>query len=356
MTREAIWASLIPMFRNFFDRSNKPDETVTICIPAWRSEAFIERTLGCALGQTHAKLRILISVDQCEDATFSISETFARADSRIEVFAQMERLGWAANVNFLLERVQSPFFFLYFHDDIILPAYTERLLKALRKRPDAMSAHCDMGHFGESEHVSNGCTYAGSAARRLAIFFVAPERGSPLRGLTRSHILGSGLRMPTAAVGGFWANEPYLLRLLAAGPALHVPEVLYLRWDQRKDGLTEGWKDLSPAQVVSGFQTNIASALAIIVEATSPAERDVVVFCLYVHMMLRVRDFEYKAGIAPIGSAEELHPAFANQSLPAGLADLGPDIESWTLQRYQRLLRLEERAARSIKIAAGKFA
>jgi hypothetical protein len=60
--------------------------------------------------------------------------------------------------------------------------------------------------------------------------------------------------------------------------------------------------------------------------------------------MLRVRDFEHKAGVPPIGSAEELHPAFANQSLPATLADLGPDIESWTLWRYRRLLRLEERA------------
>jgi len=332
------------MFRDWFDRSNKSDETVTICIPAWRAEEFIERTLNCALAQTHAKLRILVSVDHCEDATVPICEKFARADSRIEVFPQRERLGWAGNVNFLLGRVQSPFYFLYFHDDIILPAFTECLLKLLYKRPDATSAHCDMGHFGASESVSIGCSYAGSAARRLATFLVAPERGSPLRSLTRSEILNDKLRMPTTAVGGFWANEPYLMRLLAAGPAVRVPKVLYLRWDQRKCGLTEGWKGLSPAQVMSGFQTNITSALAIISETTSPPERDAVVFCLYVNTMLRVLDFEYNAGIAPIESAEELHPAFANQSLPATLADLGPEIESWTLRRYRRLLRLEEKA------------
>jgi len=333
------------MFRHLFDRRNKRDETVTICIPAWRAEEFIERTLNCALAQTHAKLRILVSVDHCEDATVPICEKFARADSRIEVFPQKERLGWAGNVNFLLERIQSPFFFLYFHDDIVLPPYTERLLKVLRKRPDAISAHCDMGHFGASDRVSIGCTYAGSAARRLATFLVAPERGSPLRSLTRSDILGGGLRMPTAAVGGFWANEPYLMRLLAGGPALRVPEVLYLRWDQRKDSLTEGWKTLSPAQVVSGFRANITAALAIIAGAVSPAERVVLVFCLYVHIMLRVRDFEHRVGISAIGSAEDLHPAFANQSIPAALADFGPDIKHWTMQNYRRLVRLEERAA-----------
>jgi hypothetical protein len=72
--------------------------------------------------------------------------------------------------------------------------------------------------------------------------------------------------------------------------------------------------------------------------------------------MLRVRDFEHKSGSFPIESAEMLHPAFANQSLPATLMDFGPDIESWTLERYRRLLRLEERAASSMKIATGKFA
>jgi glycosyltransferase involved in cell wall biosynthesis len=347
----AIRAPLVLMFRHLFDRRIQHDETVTICIPAWRAEDFIERTLRCALEQTHAKLRILVSVDYCEDATVPICETLARADSRIEVFPQRERLGWAGNVNFLLERVQSPFFFLYFHDDIVLPPYTERLLKALRKRPDAMSAHCDMGHFGASNQVSIGCTYNGSAARRLATFLVAPERGSPLRSLTRSEILSEKLRMPTTAAGGFWANEPYLMRLLAAGPAVRVPKVLYLRWDQRKDSLTEGWKTLSPAHVVSGFQANIAAALAIIAEATSPAERDVLVFCLYVHMMLRVRDFEHRVGISAIGSAEDLHPVFANQSIPAALADFGPDIKHWTMRRYRRLVRLEERAADRIWLA-----
>jgi glycosyl transferase family 2 len=341
LTRVAIQASLAMMFRHLFHK--KIDETVTICIPAWRAEEFIERTLGCVVEQTHANLRILVSVDHCEDATVSICEEFARADSRIEIFPQKERLGWTGNVNFLLGKVQSPYFFLYFHDDIILPTYTERLLRALRKQPDAMSAHCDMGHFGASDRVSIGCVYAGSAARRLATFLVAPERGSPLRSLTRGKVLSDGLHMPSGAVAGFWANEPYLMRLLAAGPALRVPEVLYLRWDERKDGLTDGWKSLSPDQIVSGFRANIATALAIIDEATSPAERDVLTFCLYVHMMPRVRDFEHKVG-RPAIDPGELHPAFANQSLPAAIERFGPDIKRWTLSGYQRLLRLDKRA------------
>ena len=204
------------MFRELLGRLARSDDTVSICIPAWQSESFIERTLHCAAMQTHKSLQILVSVDHSEDATGVICESFARKDFRVSVFIQRERLGWARNVNFLLERVRSPFFFLYFHDDLIDPDYTRRLLKTLSKYPDAMSCHCDMGHFGGSDYVSQGRTYTGSAAQRLATFLVTPTRGSPLRSLTRSAALGKNLRLPTNAIGGFWANEPYLMRLVAA--------------------------------------------------------------------------------------------------------------------------------------------
>ena len=168
-----------------------------------------------------------------EDGTAEICHAYARADRRVEVFEQRARLGWARNVNFLLDKVGTEFYCLYFHDDLIEPGYVERLLSALRRRPDAVSAHCDMGHFGASEHVSHGVDYPESAVHRIAWFLVAPNRGSPLRSLTRSLVLRAGLRLPTDAVDGLWASEPYLLGLLAAGPALRVPETLYLRWDKR---------------------------------------------------------------------------------------------------------------------------
>ena len=45
---------------------------VTICIPAWQAADFIERTLRCARSQTYEDIHILVSVDQCEDATVEI--------------------------------------------------------------------------------------------------------------------------------------------------------------------------------------------------------------------------------------------------------------------------------------------
>lgn len=319
---------------------------VSVCIPSWQSRPFIARTLDFALGQTYPHTRILVSVDRCTDGTAEICETCARSDPRVQVFVQSERLGWARNVNFLLDRVRTEFFFLYFHDDVIVPQYVERMLWALRQRPDAISAHCDMGHFGGSEHVSQGVDYPDTVARRLGWFLLAPNRGSPLRSLTRSAALGRGLRLPTTAVDGLWANEPYLMQLLAAGPALRVPETLYFRWDKRAAGLTDGWRALSLEQVYSGYRANVSSFLSILdTAAVSADEREALRFCLHVHIMHRIRAIEAEHAKAVALPAGDLHPAFAAIRVPDALASLGADIETWAMQRHENLVRREAATA-----------
>jgi len=311
---------------------------VSLCIPAWRSEPFIARALDCALAQTYPHTRILVSVDQCEDATAAICHAYARADSRIEVFVQAERQGWARNINFLLDKVRTEFYFLYFHDDLIEPGYIEQLLEALRRRPDAVSAHCDMGHFGASDHLSHGVDYPESAVHRMAWFLVAPNRGSPMRSLTRSRVLEAGLRLPTDAVDGLWASEPYLMGLLASGPALRVPETLYLRWDKRSGGLTDGWQRLSLDQQVAGYRANISSLLSIIDSVSgSDAERQALRLCLYVHYLPRIRLLEGQYGSASAMPAGEVHPVFAVKPLPRELEVLGSQAHEWALQRYAGL-------------------
>jgi hypothetical protein len=303
---------------------------VTICIPAWRSESFIEGTLRCAQDQTHSKLRILVSVDACDDATAEICQAHARADQRIEVFVQKERLGWARNVNYLLDRVQTEFYFLYFHDDVIEKSYTARLLARLTDRADAISAHCDMGHFGAPAAVSIGRDYEGGPVARLCTFLLAPDRGSPLRSLTRTSALRGGLRMPTDAPDGFWANEPYLMRLIGAGPALRVPEILYTRWNRREGGLTAGWTSLKREQIVAGLRANTQTALGIIddIPATE-TEREVLRFAAYIFMLRKVAYVESASGGVIRIQPDELSSAFADMHIPPGFSQMDAEIQDW---------------------------
>lgn len=323
-----------------------PDADVTICIPTWQAEKFIDRTLKCARQQTHAAIRILVSVDLCDDGTEAICREHARRDRRIEVVAQKKRLGWSDNANSLLDRVSTEFYFLYFHDDIIEPTYTARLLEALHERPDAQSVHCDLEEFGNQQAIRLGNAYEGSDTRRLINFLVGPVKGTTLRSLTRSELLGQGLRFPVIAGNGFWRCHPFVLQLLAAGPALRVSEVLYRRW-QRNGSLTKTWGVKSVDSLIDGQRASGRLCLDIIDSAeASSTEKELMRFCLYIFMMTWTRREEIRLKRQELMDPHVVSPAFADMRLPGTLNTLASDEQDWVLRAYGELLLLEGQHAR----------
>ena len=308
---------------------------VSVLIPAFQAAAFIDRTLYLARGQSYANIRILVSVDQGDDDTVARVQRHVKADARVSAFEHRARLGWVGNVNFLLDNVRTPLFFIYFHDDVILPQYVEMLLDALREHPAAASAHCDMEHFGADRPASPGRPMSGTTTHRLLDFMLAPQRSSPLRSLIRRD-RGGQLRLPDTGRHGLWANEVFLLELFAAGPAVHVPETLYARWNQRPGGLTDGWKSLPDDEARAGWQSVIGHAIRLFDKvAETRAERDALVFGLYLQFYPRLLS---KRAMQPplFRDAGELHPRFAELSMPVDLAGYGTDIRQWAEQRWRR--------------------
>ncbi|MGF1656904.1 MAG: glycosyltransferase family 2 protein [Verrucomicrobiales bacterium] len=316
--------------------SNGP--AVTICIPAWQAEDFIEKTLDCATSQDYENIRILVSIDQSNDATAEICRRYAARDNRLSVHVHEERLGWVGNVNFLLDLVETELFFIYFHDDIILPAYISRLVLELQDHPEAGSVHCDMGHFGATEHVSVGRANTGCCAQRMAEFLIVPERGSPLRSITRTSLLKQGLRLPRLVSGGLWANEPYLLHLMALGTALHVPEVLYMRWNRRKGGLTDGWRAFSAEDFLGAYRGNVEASLQVIRSVSlQDWEQEALVFCLYLASLKHLwAECQSRGAVGRI-RPEEVSPAFQNLTLPQHLGRFTGDVEQWILRRAKEM-------------------
>jgi hypothetical protein len=320
------------------------EDEVTICIPTWQAEDFIERTLEFALGQTHRAIRVMVSVDKCEDATADLCLARAEQDPRVEVLVQRERLGWAGNVNALLDGVETPFCFLYFHDDFIVPRYVESLLAALRSQPDAESAHCDMGTFGASNKVERGFDYTRDVETRLASFLLTLARGAPVRSLLSKRLLDGGLRVPSEDVAGLWAAAPFLFALFAAGPAVRVPETLYHRWVLRPGGLTHGWKSVPVEQVRGAFTRNADLYMRTIqrVIPDAHAQRRLE-YCVYLHLMRILRHLELERGVETLIEPAALHPAFAGHETPPPLGGIDPQLSELAALRLRELQELEGR-------------
>jgi hypothetical protein len=320
-----------------------PAPDVTICIPAWQAEPFIARTLQCARAQTHADVRILVSVDRCDDATAAICGEHAAQDPRIEVIVQRERLGWSENANALLDRVDTEFYFLYFHDDIIEPVYVAQLRQALLEHPEAKSAHCDLERFGKQTGVDPGNDYRGSACRRLLNFMLGPVKGTPLRSLTRTELLAQGLRFPAIGDAGFWRCHPFLFHLLGAGPAVRVPEVLYRRWF-RDGSMTTQWNVASLPPLLEGQRASAVLCGQILDDVVATdAERQVLRFALYVFIMTWTRQHETRLGGDRLIDPARIAPAFAEARVPDALAAPEADMQDWLRKGHEDLLALERR-------------
>lgn len=316
---------------------------MTVCIPAFQAAAFIDQTLHCARGQTYEAQRIAVSIDLSEDDTEEICRSHAREDDRVEIHAHRERLGWVNNVNHLLEAVRTEFSFIYFHDDLIDPTYSEQLVGALRQRPDAGSAHCDVVLDGPGgDRPRRGCTYDGSAAVRLLTYLVNPDRGALLRSMVRRDAAAGALRMSVEAA-------VYEMALVAAGPAVWVAEPLYRRFDRRSGGLTDGWGRFPFERLVDGCRSNAVKAQALIEDMQpSPAARELLEFGLAVYMTNRLRTLETTYSAPGLVSLEEVLGEPTTLRLPAAVSELPEDLVVLCTNALERAQRRTAKRAQHI--------
>jgi hypothetical protein len=325
--------SRIPLLK----RHEKAD--VTICIPAFEAAGFIDRTLRFAQGQTYRNIKILVSVDYSTDRTAEICRSFAALDPRMEIIEQGARLGWCGNVNALLVRVETPFFFIYFHDDIILPQYCERLRGALLSNPDAASANCDLLDFGLHNRLAPGRSYEGLIAKRILTLWGVPERGTPLRSMIRRDRMGSDFKLPPEEQDTLTPGQTFLLLMVAAGPAIHVPEVLYLRWN-RKGGLLDGWSQMPLEKVIDGWRRDLQQVFSMVDQKVSdPEDREILKFAQTLYVLRHLAG-PCRAHGRPLPKVGELHCDARASDLPPAVGRFGSEIAQWLELLHADVIRL----------------
>lgn len=307
---------------------------VSILIPAYAAESFIDQTLNFARGQTYAHTQIIVSVDQHEDDSFARVEAHAKRDPRIAAFRQSQRLGWAGNVNFLLDQVRTPYSFIYFHDDIIVPNYIETLLPVLEADPSAALVHCDVRYINAAHPLMPARENNRPQSERTLQFMFAPDRGAPLRGIIRHDVAGD-VRLPNAAPHALYANEAFLLEVALRGAFLAVPDVLYLNIAHRPEGIMARWASASAAEARQGAVAALTQALALLDNAArDDEERQAFRFACFLWLKRLVDDAETRAGEPLYRTPRELHPALDAARWPAPLDRYPADIQAWAAARW----------------------
>ncbi len=103
---------------------------ITIIIPVYNGERFLDRCLTSVLGQTYKDLQVIVVNDGSADNTGAICDGWARADSRVQVIHQANA-GVSAARNAALEAAEGEYIGFVDADDTIEPDTYARALEAM---------------------------------------------------------------------------------------------------------------------------------------------------------------------------------------------------------------------------------
>jgi hypothetical protein len=200
--------------------------SVTIGVPVYRGELFIEETLRSIQNQTWRDIQVIISLDGPQPDAEELCRPFLK-DSRFRLVVQPERLGWVGNLNWMMRRVATPYWCIQPQDDLLDPSYLEVLLDQARRMPEGAVFYCDIEAFGSLPGSLIQPSVTGSASARQLALLYDHFPAVAFRGLTRVEALHLAGEMPANEVESFACDTVWMSALARWGDLCRVPAGLY---------------------------------------------------------------------------------------------------------------------------------
>ncbi len=129
--------------------------SVSIGMPAYNAEKYIERAIVTLLQQTHQDFELIISDDASTDATEMICQRYAHRDKRIKYIRQEKNIGFLRNFNFVLKMAKGTYFMWAGNDDYWDVNYIKVLVSLMKLHPDAVLAVSNFDNISNGRHYHN---------------------------------------------------------------------------------------------------------------------------------------------------------------------------------------------------------
>ena len=209
------------------DLTARTGQRVFIAVPVYKGQDFIQETLRSIQRQDHADFKVCISVDGDDQVSAEACEPFLR-DPRFEMYVQQRQLGWAGNLNWLMDRCDGDFFCFWQQDDLAATSYLSRLVSQVAREPDAACVFSDVQWFGTRIDRVETPSLTGFALERV---LQQIERGyyAPFFGLVPVAVLERVGHVRLTPHDSPLEDQVWLATLVAQGPWHRVPGTLYFK-------------------------------------------------------------------------------------------------------------------------------
>jgi len=168
---------------------------VSIGMPVWNSEEFIELALDSLLSQDFKDFELIISDNASTDKTEEICKEYAERDSRIKYYRNEINIGAEANFKKVLDIANAPYFMWAAYDDLWEPSFISEMVNVLDNNKSVILAFCikDMidknGNLIETHYCPMGIFPKGTIFKRVLTFLTNGIGGQVIYCLMRTHII-----------------------------------------------------------------------------------------------------------------------------------------------------------------------
>ena len=128
---------------------------VTVIVPVYNAERFLEKTVSSIRAQTYSPLEILLVDDGSKDDSLALCRKIAKKDARIRVL-QKENGGAASARNYGVEHARGEYIGFVDSDDLILPDMYENMMNAVLTPPAEAEGKRFLVQIGREELDEEG--------------------------------------------------------------------------------------------------------------------------------------------------------------------------------------------------------
>jgi len=122
---------------------------VTIALPVYNGEAYLEQALTDLLGQDYPDFELYVSDNASTDRTPKIIADAAASDRRVHPLRHQQNIGAYRNFDSVIGLARTPYFLFAAHDDRWDTRYLGRLVEQLDRNPRAVIACTDAAVIDE---------------------------------------------------------------------------------------------------------------------------------------------------------------------------------------------------------------
>lgn len=206
--------------------------TVSIGLPVYNGEKFLEESIDSVLNQTFQDFELIISDNASTDSTPDICKKYTDKDPRVSYHRNDTNRGAAYNFNRVFELSTGEYFRWATYDDRMAPEYIQRCLEVLKSRPDVVLCYpgtilmdeegAEIQKYSDNLDIQDEKSY-----QRLSRFLISVNLANAVLGLIRSDVLNK-----TRLIGSFVGSDYILLvELSLLGKIAEHPEYLFFRRD-----------------------------------------------------------------------------------------------------------------------------